>query len=186
MSYDKKIFEYQYPIVTDFVRHLAYYRGLKSEKDRQEINSMFWAQTINAHLKSASICWCKVFGSEGPNDTHWKKTPTEDIVKAKARLSEKISVKLDASKDTLKLYHKEMCAFRDKFVAHCDLDNTPNVPQFDTALQIAYAYDAWVRDLIKPDFIDDSTLKRLYIRWVKVGISIGRSSLPNNESALNI
>jgi hypothetical protein len=61
---------------------------------------------------------------------------------------------------------------------------SPGVPNFDKALQIAFAYDEWVRALIKPDFIDDAPLENLYNRWVKVGLSIGKSSLPNNESTL--
>jgi hypothetical protein len=44
-----------------------------------------------------------------------------------------------------------MLAFRDKYVAHLDLNNRFNepVPFFDPALQVAYAYEDWARELTK-------------------------------------
>jgi hypothetical protein len=49
-----------------------------------------------------------------------------------------------------------MKQFRDKWVAHRELKPfTDPVPNFDTALAVAYYYDNWVRDVISPHSLDE-------------------------------
>ena len=57
-----------------------------------------------------------------------------------------------------------MRAFRDKYVAHFDLANrfTDPVPYFEPALQVAYAYQEWARELIKPVLLNQPMLSSLY------------------------
>ena len=185
MVYDKGIFQYQYIVVEEFVRHLAYYRGLKSVSDSQGIKSMFWGQTINAHFRVAVLNWCKVFGSKKSNDVHWKKTPIEDVERAKEQFAQKI-YKHGINKKFLKGYRMEMIAFRDKVVAHHDLGEFPRIYGLDKALQIAYIYDDWVRDLLKPDCIEIVALRDRYERWRTVVESIGNLSIANNENGLGV
>jgi hypothetical protein len=49
--------------------------------------------------------------------------------------------------------------FRDKFVAHRELDFFEPVPNFDTALAVAYYYDKWVREIIAPATLAEPPLK---------------------------
>lgn len=62
-------------------------------------------------------------------------------------------------------YHKAMCDFRNKFVAHYEPGFSPPVPDFDPALRIAYAYDKWIRDLIRPDVYTGPRLKQEFKNW---------------------
>lgn len=52
-----------------------------------------------------------------------------------------------------------MCDFRNKYVAHYEMDFSQPVPDFDIALRIAYAYDKWIRDIIHPDVYGRPKLK---------------------------
>lgn len=62
-------------------------------------------------------------------------------------------------------YHKAMCDFRNKYVAHHEQGFSQPVPDFDTALQIAYAYDEWIRELIRPDVYTGPRLREEFEAW---------------------
>jgi hypothetical protein len=78
MKYCPEIFASQFPVVKRFLYHLAYYRSLHKGCSSSGFVSEFWVHTIDAHLLHATISWCKVFGSDGCNDTHWKKLNQEE------------------------------------------------------------------------------------------------------------
>ncbi len=164
MKYASDIFSNQFPIVASFVQHIAYYRVGKLVYNRLSMESPFWCATIDAHLKAATTQWCKVFGSNGCNATHWKKTATLDVEKAKT------SFRLRLQNEGLlwanwEKYHNAMLAFRNKYVAHTELGFLMPVPNFDIALKVAYVYDDWVRDLIKPHIFLEFSLKEHFDNW---------------------
>jgi len=164
MKYDTDIFSNQYSIAASFVQHLAYYRVGKLVYDRLALKSPFWCATLDAHLKVAATQWCKVFGADGCNATHWKKTATLDVEEAKT------SFRLRLQSDGLKWpdwekYHRSMLAFRNKYVAHTEIGFSDPVPNFDTALKVVYTYDEWVRDLIKPHLFLEFCLSQHFEDW---------------------
>ena len=164
MNYNEAVFCHQYPVVVFFAQHLAYYRGLKAAWDGITEHKEFWASTVSGHLKLATTAWCNVFGSR-KSDMHWTKTPTGNIPKpAREDFTHKVLSKTGFTQEQWETYHKGMLAFRDKYVAHMDLHNPFNepVPPFDPALQVAYAYEEWVRELTKAVIWGQPTLSSLY------------------------
>ena len=55
-----------------------------------------------------------------------------------------------------------MVAFRNQYVAHRDVTIQRPVPFLDRALEAAFFYDSWVRQLIAPDILDVRPLRELY------------------------
>jgi len=164
MQYNVEVFNHQYSVVVAFVQRLAYYRGLTAVWNGQTTPSEFWAATVDDYLKLATVAWCNVFGSR-KEALHWTQTPTCDILQqASQDFHHRLLSKTGFTQQQWETYHKEMRAFRDKYVAHFDLANrfTDPVPYFDPALQVAYAYQEWSRELIKPVLLNQPTLSSLY------------------------
>lgn len=166
MHYSTEIFGPQYVVVMDFLQHLAFYRSVKVELDKQTVKSNFWAMTCNAHLEAAILDWCKVFGSVGPNPTHWKKTAGQTPEAAQEEFREIVFIKTGFKKPDWDNYHEQMRTFRDSYVAHLDVAKIPPVPLLDQALKVAFAYDQWIRKQIEPSIIDGPRLEQLYDKWL--------------------
>jgi hypothetical protein len=164
MEYNLEVFSRQYPVIFFFVQHLAYFQGLKATVDRITDHKEFWTATVDGHLKLATIAWCKVFGSR-KEDIHWAKTPTGNIPKqAKDDFRHRVLSHTGFTHEQWEIYHTKMLAFRDKYVAHFELNNPFNepVPCFDPALQIAYAYEDWARELTTSVIWGQPTLSSVY------------------------
>ena len=84
---------------------------------------------------------------------------------------------LDFSKKEWGRYHKAMCDFRNKYVAHHEQGFSQPVPDFEPALQIAYAYDDWIRELIQPDEYTGPRLQEEFDTW-------HRQATPISEKAM--
>jgi hypothetical protein len=54
-----------------------------------------------------------------------------------------------------------MRSFRDKYAAHRQLGFNQPVPVFDRALEAAFCYEEWVREVIQPDVVDRLPLRQL-------------------------
>jgi hypothetical protein len=63
------------------------------------------------------------------------------------------------SKREYNQYWKSMTDFRNKYAAHRELNFINPVPNFDTALKVAFFYDQWVRKVIFPATIDEPPLE---------------------------
>ena len=164
MGYAFEVFRNQYPVVVFFVQHLAYNRGLKAAGDSPTACKAFWTATMDGHLKIATMAWCNVFGSRKEN-MHWAKTPTGDIVpQAQQDFRHRVLSKTGFTQEQWETYHKQMLDFRDKYVAHFDILEPFDgpVPLFDSALHVAYAYQEWIRELIRPALLNQPTLSSLY------------------------
>jgi hypothetical protein len=173
-AYDATMFSRQYPVVVFFVQHIAYYRGLHSRFDEIKAHRDFWRSTCDAHLKLATVSWCNVFGAH-KEDLHWTKTPAAKVAaQATQDFRQRILSQTGFTQETWEAYHKSMRDLRDKYVAHLDL-STPfaqPVPSFDPAIQIAYAYQEWARQLIKPVLLNQPALSALYAQWQKEACSV--------------
>jgi hypothetical protein len=164
MAYTQELFSRQYPVVVFFVQHLAYFRAVTAAWTGIKDHKEFWASTVDGHLKLATVAWCKVFGSR-KEDTHWARTPAGNIPKpAKDDFRQRVCSTTGFTPEQWETSHTRMLAFRDKYVAHLDIGNplADPVPEFDAALQIAYAYQEWVGELINPHILNQPTLSSIF------------------------
>jgi len=158
MEYDTDTFENQFPIVKRFVYHYIYYEELFNASS--ELESEFWAHTINAHLLQAAICWCMVFGSHGCNPTHWKKLSICESSKGlrssfRQGLLEHTGITLQQWEN----HWEDMNYFRNNHASHRELNYDRPVPEFSLALKVAYFYDKWIRKVISPDIFEEPPLE---------------------------
>lgn len=159
MNYDQDVFRHQYSIVDCFIYHLTYYRLLHKGYTDRKLHNRFWHMTIEAHLFAATINWCMVFGSHGCNRTHWKKLSLIEQDALTQSFRDGLFEETGLDEKRWLQYWKSVTGFRDKFVAHRELDFFEPVPNFDTALAVAYYYDKWVREIIAPATLAEPPLK---------------------------
>ncbi|HEX2277622.1 MAG TPA: hypothetical protein VHN13_10910 [Candidatus Tectomicrobia bacterium] len=98
---------------------------------------------------------------------HWAKTPTGSVPKpAKDDFRQRVFAKTGLTPGQWATYQTRILAFRDQSVAHPDVGNpiADPVPEFGPALRVAYAYQQWVGDLIKPVGLHQEALSALYER----------------------
>jgi hypothetical protein len=179
MKYESEVFRNQFPIVKWFVYHLTYYRVLaKGYKDRQ-LQNEFWTLTIDAHLLRATIDWCMVFGSDNSNPTHWKRLSMSDSEVLNRSFREGLFKATGLDPNTWRQYWESMTDFRNRYAAHREFEFASPVPNFDTALAVAYYYDTWVRRVISPDTFAEPTLKSF-------ALSLQKSVVPLVERLLEV
>jgi hypothetical protein len=174
LRYDAAMFARQYPVVVFFVQHIAYYRGLHSKFAEIAAHRDFWRSTCDAHLKLATISWCNVFGSDN-EDLHWRKTPAADAAdQAIQDFRQRILAHTGFTSETWQVYHKSLLDFRNTYVGHLDV-LTPffqSVPNFDPAIQTAFAYQEWLRGLTSPALLKQPALSALYAGWEREACSV--------------
>jgi len=180
MNYEPEVFRTQFPIVKWFVYHLTYYRALSSGCREHRLQNEFWTLTINAHLLRATIDWCMVFGSDKSNPTHWKRLFITESEALYQSFREGLFKATGLDRDTWQQYWESMTDFRNKYAAHRELEQfTSPVPNFDTALAVAYYYDNWVRRLISPDTFAEPTLESF-------ALSLQKSVVPLVKKLLEV
>ena len=157
MEYRSEIFREQFPLVKHFICHLTYYRVLGQQYREIALRSPFWTLTINAHLAEAAILWCMVFGTDD-NPTHWKTLFATDAETLRESFRKALFEKTTFTASTWDRYWREIVSFRNEFIAHHELSYDKPVPHFDRALQVAYAYDEWIREVISPDIFEEPPL----------------------------
>jgi hypothetical protein len=138
MKYESNVFIEQFPIVKSFVYHLVYYRSLGAAYRKHKLQYEFWTYTIDAHLLQSAIYWCMVFGSHGCNPTHWKHLSKSQSKDLQQNFREGLRKQIGIDWHTWKDYWKDVIDFRSKYVAHRELNFAKPVPNFDTALKVAY------------------------------------------------
>jgi hypothetical protein len=148
-DYDEAVLANQFPIVKAFVYHLIYYRIALHNYQKRQLKNEFWTLTIDAHVLRAAINWCMVFGANS-EQTHWKrlvKHSEAEIQSFREGLFRATGLNGNGWLD----YWTSMTRFRDKFVAHRELELfLEPVPDFNIALAVAYHYDNWLRHSIAP------------------------------------
>jgi hypothetical protein len=168
MDDKKEVWTCQYLTVSSFVAHLAYHRGLWAVRNRIKNHKAFWATTIQSHLELALINWCKVFGSER-QDIHWTKTTTGNTEDLRNRMLSKTGF----TENERKGYQTKIRDFRDKFVAYLDMDGVMHggLPDFDPALQVAYAYEEWAK-AIESALREYASFRLRYEEWKAKAFSV--------------
>jgi hypothetical protein len=118
-----------------FVRNLAYYRVGWSEEHKHLLdkgNDDFW-RVVNANFLDMSVLdWCKLFGEEGGKH-HWRKIVT-DPVTFEAGLLAHLALDEEAFNKHVRMIRK----YRDKWVAHLDLDSKGCYPALEVAKQAVW------------------------------------------------
>jgi hypothetical protein len=163
MNYKQDVFTHQYNIVDCFIYHMTYYRTLCKGYTERRLHNRFWHMAIEAHLFAATINWCMVFGSDGCNPTHWKRLSKKQSKELIQSFRDGLFQELNLDKAAWEKYWKSFKDFRDNFVAHRELNFSRPVPNFDTALDVAYFYDKWVRKIISPDTLNEPSLEQFTI-----------------------
>jgi hypothetical protein len=160
MSYDQDVFINQFPLVKLFIYHLIYSRVVRDSYVESQLQNEFWSLTIDAHLLRATINWCMVFGSDS-NSTHWKRLVKPSKKNLAQSFRDGLFETTGLDKEHWHQYWKSMTEFRNKYAAHRELEKFSDpVPDFDTALTVAYHYDRWVRKIISPDKCEEPPLER--------------------------
>ncbi len=167
MEYNADIFRTQFPIVKDFLYHLTCYRELHRIYQDRNLKSEFWTHSIDAHILHATILWCMVFGSHSFNPTHWKKLAIRDHKKLEANFRKGLFTKTGLTQEKWDAYWNDINNFRGGYAAHRELNYSKPVPVFKTAEEIAYFYDEWIREIIKPDIFEEPPLKESVLLWQK-------------------
>ncbi len=171
MQYEPQVFMNQFPIVKWFVYHLTYYRALWKGYKESRLQNEFWALTIDAHLLRAAINWCMVFGSDTSNPTHWKHLSITESPALYQSFRDGLFQETGLDEESWQEYWRSMTDFRNKYAVHREFEFTGLVPNFDTALAVAYHYDRWVRKVISPDTFEEPPLEQF-------ALSLQRSVAP--------
>lgn len=151
MDYNENIFRMQYPLVADFLYHSICYREFYDAYKAFSINDKFWIYTIDAHYLQAVILWCMVFGADGCNPTHWKNLSKLDSENLKESFREGLYKKTSLDEKSFSEYWKSMNDFRGGYAAHRELNFRKPTPIINTAQEVAFFYDDWIREVICPD-----------------------------------
>ena len=173
MTYRKDVFVKQVDMSDHFARHLIHYRAIKSNPTLHWTRSWFWTDTCDAHLLQATICWCMIFGSRGQNEIHLQRLAVDQADELQQSFKSNLLSALRISESEWEAYWTEMLAFRNKYAAHRELGFKQPVPIFDRALEAAFCYDQWVREVIHPDMFDSPPLEQLVGEWQRsVGLEV--------------
>lgn len=124
-------------------RSFAIYKTIYKYSNEDFFKSNFWRMIANSSHDTAVIQWCNLFGSSSDdNQTHWLNSSVSNIAD-REDFKEKILSKIPISFDEWKKIHSEILTYRNKNVAHIDLDNWKrNIPMFDVAIEVLfYSYE---------------------------------------------
>lgn len=183
--YRTDVFSEQLPLVYSFTRHVLYYRILNDELKKMASPTPFWVDTANAHILQAFIQWCMVFGSTASNKIHWHALAVENQDDLRKAFRDGLCAHLKITATEWGKYWKEMIEFRNQYVAHRDFDIKRPVPMLDRALEVAFYFDSWVRELIAPDIIEGKTVRELFESEKAVVASTIINALKNSLAEQN-
>jgi hypothetical protein len=154
------VFAQVLPLVDCFVKHLLCHRQLAERVLAVKPQSPFWQLTSDAHIQQAAIYWCMVFGAWS-NATHWRNLSTTDTDGLRQSFRDGLLNELGVSLPAWEAYQQDVKSFRDTYAAHREGAYEGAVPSFDLALEVAFFFDSWVRDVIAPDILDEQPLRTL-------------------------
>jgi hypothetical protein len=128
-----------------FARNLAYYRVAWSEEYRpllglKNAHANFWRAANNNFIDMCVLEWCKLFGdTQGKH--YWGKIVTS---MPKSVFEESLLRHLGFEADAFKKEISVMHYYRDKFLAHLDLDYSVILPTLDVAKKAVWFYHAHI------------------------------------------
>lgn len=115
-----------------------------------EPKQTFWIMTLNLLFDTASLEWCKVFGSFNEG-THWTNlVPKNQHDNVRRRLLDAIGF----TQKEWEAYHGTIVDFRNKMVAHHDLNaSVTRYPDYDPALRASDFIFSELRGRADPEFL---------------------------------
>ena len=117
------------------LRHMAYYRAGWSSSETLIAHSQFWVAANGNFLDICVLEWCKLFGDK--QGKHYWKKGVSDPIGFKSGLLEQ----LEMTDDEFNGYIDEMKTYRDKYVAHLDLNEKFDIPRLDISKKcVLYLY----------------------------------------------
>lgn len=113
-----------------------------------EPKQTFWVMTVNVLVDTATVEWCKVFGS-WKEDTHWTRVlPKECHDAVRAGILESVGLSWKEWEE----YREHIQSYRDQMVAHHDLGATVvTYPNYDNAILAANFMFDQLRGVADPD-----------------------------------
>jgi hypothetical protein len=128
----------------NFARNLAYYRiGQQAEYkpllDPGHPRVNFWRVTNGNCLDICVLEWCKLFADQKNGKHHWSKVVSEPPDFKTSLLSQLGIEEVGLSQEIA-----AMKEYRDKFVAHLDLELVMNFPALDIAKTSVWFYHAHI------------------------------------------
>src|ERR1035437_6938167 len=117
------------------LRNLAFYRAGRLGSSLT-FQGQFWINVNGNFLDISVLEWCKIFGdSRGKH--YWRK-----VISDHAAFLNGLLQALGMTENELNAYVNEMREYRDKFVAHLDLEEIMQIPRLDvTKNSVSYLYD---------------------------------------------
>lgn len=127
-------------VIVAFIRNVQLNRAIYAVEDKPAIN--FWIILHSNCLDTATIEWCKLFGTSS-GTVHWKR-----MVPAtkQAEFENALLASIDKSADEWGAYRNSLLQYRDTSVAHLDaiLKRSTNFPDFTIGIEAAYFYYDWL------------------------------------------
>jgi len=101
---------------------MAYYRAGWSSSETLIVRSQFWVAANGNFLDICVLEWCKLFGDK--RGKHYWEKGISDPIGFKAGLLDQ----LEMTEDEFGGYIDEMKTYRDKYIAHLDLNEKFDIP----------------------------------------------------------
>ena len=142
------------PVLAALHRLMAFTQSVRVRRMIEGIaldpKQTFWIMTVNLLADTAAIEWCKVFGSHD-QDTHWKqvlpKSRHDDV-------RQSLLKQVQLTEEQWKEYRDSIVNYRDKMVAHHDLNATvAKYPHYDVAIVAANFMFDQVRSVANQDWL---------------------------------
>lgn len=155
------------------LRNLAYCRAGWSSSGSLIFRSKFWVAANGNFLDICVLEWCKLFGDKRGKH-YWKKGISDP-----AAFSDGLLEQLGMIEDKFNAYVIEMRTYRDKYIAHLDLNEKFDVPRLDiTKKSVLYLYNYLLDREDKGGYFADGprNASQFYEDTLKEGRAVYRNS----------
>jgi hypothetical protein len=129
---------------------MAYYRAGWNNSGDLIFRSQFWVAVNGNFIDICVLEWCKLFGDKRGKH-YWKKGISDPEAFYNSLLNE-----LGMSEDEFNQYIADMRTYRDKYIAHLDLNEKFDVPRLDiTQRSVQYLYNYLLDKEDEGGYFDD-------------------------------
>jgi len=157
---DEELIASQIEHLYSFCRSFVYFRAISARKiPVTHANKTYFTHIANVSALNSIIQFCNIFNMN-PNmcKIHWTKIAPKNGIDIDGNevdnssfhvtVYEILKNSVGKSNKKYKAYIKSMSNFRNKYAAHYDVNEIPEMPFLDNAFSIANAYLTWLRDEI--------------------------------------
>lgn len=127
-------------VIVAFIRNVQLNRAIYAVADKPEIN--FWIILHSNCLDTATIEWCKLFGTSS-GTVHWTRIVPR---REQANFEKGLLTAVNMNMDEWDRYRNKLRKYRDTTVAHLDalLKRSTHFPDFTIGIEAAYFYYDWL------------------------------------------